>query len=313
MRQNRSGGIDRAKKEKTVKKKSLPAKLWGIIYPPLWYMAAQVVVSFVFSVAAMIIAYTIIASGRVSISSGTIYEAASEALTDFSMWIVSISAAITAPWMICAFSNDKKNRELSGEKIRYEKVGVSKYLLIIPLAIVAMYAGSYLVSIMQEFLPDWFSAGYDAAESTLYSGSILSQVVAIVIAAPLVEEYIFRGLVYNRVTALSNKTAGMIISALLFGIFHMNFVQGTYGFLIGLLLVYVYDKYKTMAAPVIFHMSANGFSLLVSVLFSDSSSADSESPFFLISMIGLCVVLCIFTAGFLLLINQKVNPKLKEG
>jgi len=47
------------------------------------------------------------------------------------------------------------------------------------------------------------------------------------------------------------------ISALLFGVFHGNIVQGIYGTLMGLLIAYVYEKYDNFIAPVIIHVAAN--------------------------------------------------------
>ncbi len=38
--------------------------------------------------------------------------------------------------------------------------------------------------------------------------------------------------------------------------------QGIYAFLLSLLMVYVKEKYHTMTAPILFHMSANIYSVL---------------------------------------------------
>lgn len=60
-----------------------------------------------------------------------------------------------------------------------------------------------------------------------------------------------------------NVKAAVIVSALFFGAFHGNLVQFVYAFIIGLMLAYVYEKFKTIWAPVIFHIGANLISVLI--------------------------------------------------
>ena len=50
-----------------------------------------------------------------------------------------------------------------------------------------------------------------------------------------------------------------IIQAALFGIMHGNLVQGTYAFVLGVILGYVYYKYQSLVIPILFHMSFNIF------------------------------------------------------
>jgi len=52
----------------------------------------------------------------------------------------------------------------------------------------------------------------------------------------------------------------VIISALMFGLYHGNLVQGIYAFIMGCLLALVYEWTGSFAAPVLFHMIANHLS-----------------------------------------------------
>ena len=49
----------------------------------------------------------------------------------------------------------------------------------------------------------------------------------------------------------------MLISALIFGGLHGNWVQAVYGTLMGILWAWVYEKYAGFLAPVLVHMVAN--------------------------------------------------------
>lgn len=75
--------------------------------------------------------------------------------------------------------------------------------------------------------------------------------------SPLVEEIIYRGLLYNRLKRIFPLYLSMILSALLFGITHGNIVQGVYGFIMGLLIVWFYEHYESFAAPLLVHIVAN--------------------------------------------------------
>ena len=75
-----------------------------------------------------------------------------------------------------------------------------------------------------------------------------------------------RGVVYNRFKRICPPVLAAIISSIIFGIIHMNFVQGPYAFLVGLAAVYVYERYKSIIAPIILHVTANSVSTIVSIM-----------------------------------------------
>ena len=45
----------------------------------------------------------------------------------------------------------------------------------------------------------------------------------------------------------------MMLSALMFGLYHGNLVQAIYGFVLGYLAVYIYEKYGSLKASILFH------------------------------------------------------------
>ncbi len=78
------------------------------------------------------------------------------------------------------------------------------------------------------------------------------------IVSPLAEEVVFRGLVYNRMRRNGMYVIpAMLISSMLFGAYHFNIVQAVYGTLMGLLIVWVYERYGGFLYPVVFHAAAN--------------------------------------------------------
>ncbi len=98
--------------------------------------------------------------------------------------------------------------------------------------------------------------------------------VATVFLAPIGEELVFRG-----VTVRLGKWAGLpfcainIIQAVLFGVFHLNLVQGVYAFFIGLVLGYLGHRYKTLWVPILMHFFCNLYATLMGyVEFPDALS-----------------------------------------
>lgn len=56
------------------------------------------------------------------------------------------------------------------------------------------------------------------------------------------------------------------LTSLLFGIYHMNLVQGLYAFLMGLIITYSYAVYRKFSIPVVAHICANATALVITYL-----------------------------------------------
>lgn len=77
------------------------------------------------------------------------------------------------------------------------------------------------------------------------------------IVSPIAEEIVFRGILYNRMKKALPVTGALMLSALLFGLYHGNVVQALYGFLMGMLIAYVYEKCGSFGYAFLFHAIAN--------------------------------------------------------
>ena len=98
---------------------------------------------------------------------------------------------------------------------------------------------------------------YQNVASGQYSCMFGVGLVGYGIIAPLVEELIYRGLVYGVFRRYLPLPWAMVISALIFGIIHGNLVQGIYAFVFGCLMVMMYEYYGTFWAAVAMHILAN--------------------------------------------------------
>ena len=87
-------------------------------------------------------------------------------------------------------------------------------------------------------------------------------VIYAALVGPFVEELLVRGGVVYRLKNYG-KIFSILLSAVIFGLFHMNLIQGFFAFFVGLLFAYIALEYSFLWA-VFFHILNNfGFSFLV--------------------------------------------------
>lgn len=101
------------------------------------------------------------------------------------------------------------------------------------------------------------SQSFTSTAKAQFGVDFLTGIILYGILTPFAEEAVFRGLIYNRMKRCFNYPIALAASALLFGCYHGNIVQAVYGTLLGLLIAYIYEKYDSFAAPVLFHSVAN--------------------------------------------------------
>lgn len=85
---------------------------------------------------------------------------------------------------------------------------------------------------------------------------------AIVIAAPLAEELMFRGVIYKTLAKNFNTGTSFILSGLIFSLLHLDLYYIPQIWIMGILLAYCYNNTKTLITPIIAHMVVNGMFFL---------------------------------------------------
>jgi len=124
------------------------------------------------------------------------------------------------------------------------------------------------------------------------------------IAAPLGEEFVCRGVMLNSLKKYGNWWA-IAITAGLFGLMHMNFYQGPYAFLMGLVLGYVTVKTGSIWCAVLIHMINNSWSCLGEVVAEYLPAASG-----VMDIISTVVMLALMPAAIILLIVFAAKGKI---
>lgn len=138
-------------------------------------------------------------------------------------------------------------------------------------------------------LARWFPGVLEVKE-TLYAPSLPMQLLSVGVVIPVAEELVFRGMGYRRLRESCGIWESMVISALLFAVFHGNVVQGIYAGLLGLMMAWAYERCGTLWASILFHMAANIGSVLLTMFFSRFEVMGTDILFIMITMISAVLV-----------------------
>ena len=86
-------------------------------------------------------------------------------------------------------------------------------------------------------------------------------VLVVALVPCLLEEIIYRGVFYNEYSRI-NPTKAMLLSALLFGLLHMNFNQFMYAAVGGVVFALVVEATGSISASMMMHFMINGSSVI---------------------------------------------------
>ena len=134
------------------------------------------------------------------------------------------------------------------------------------------FATSILMIFIYIALPGLMSQYSELMEDAGLSDSVSApMMVYAVILAPICEELIFRGVTLRCFRKAVPFWVANLLQALLFGIYHMNWVQGIYTFCFGLVLGYVCERGGHIYYSMLLHFVFNFFGTIVSELIGDST------------------------------------------
>lgn len=133
------------------------------------------------------------------------------------------------------------------------------------------FATSYLITILSMFFPSWLEQ-YEQIIDTAGLSQQLTPFLLLyaVFIGPIAEELIFRGLTLRSVRRVFPFWLANLFQATLFGIYHLNWLQGCYAAVLGLVLGYVCEKGGSIYLSMFFHILYNFWGTVVSNLINES-------------------------------------------
>lgn len=150
----------------------------------------------------------------------------------------------------------KKKREARTDQ-RPSGFSFHNVLALIFLAVSLQYVTTFVVDIASGLHPAWLESYTGMMETVGYSNASVILIIYSVILAPILEETIFRGLIFRYARIALPFWAANIWQALLFGILHMNVLQGIYAFTVGLVLGFICHRGRGIKYSILLHMLFN--------------------------------------------------------
>lgn len=97
------------------------------------------------------------------------------------------------------------------------------------------------------------SAGFERASKTLTDGTLLLKILCNVIAVPILEELLVRGIVAGQLCLWYGPVISVALSSICFGILHNNIVQFIYALIVGIALGVMYVRTKRLSLCMLAH------------------------------------------------------------
>ena len=101
------------------------------------------------------------------------------------------------------------------------------------------------------------SMGYQQANTDFYGSTIGMEILCLAVFTPILEELVFRGILFGRLKDMLSKPFAVGISALIFAAVHVNIVQFIYALILGVVLALLMDRAGNVYASMIGHMTSN--------------------------------------------------------
>lgn len=86
--------------------------------------------------------------------------------------------------------------------------------------------------------------------------------INVTLTIPFLEEVYYRKIILNQIETRYNSFWAILISSIMFSLFHMNYAQFQISFVFGLLAGYLYVKTRRIEIPVLLHSTVNFFVII---------------------------------------------------
>ena len=137
--------------------------------------------------------------------------------------------------------------------------GLSMALIVSVMAL----AAAFVIEPVSMLLPEMSEATKLAMEQML-KGPVWIVLLSVSVFAPFFEEWLCRGIILRGLLKKMKPGWAIVISALVFGLIHMNLWQAIPAFIIGTILGYVYYKTGSLKLTMLMHCVNNTLSVIIS-------------------------------------------------
>jgi len=145
------------------------------------------------------------------------------------------------------------------------KTGIKHYLIVLPVIILAGFVVDFILRIFGIVPEQQDILNKILNEDSL--GVLTFMFFFGMLAAPVVEEILFRGFLQSAVRTAFGRLKAILISGFLFALVHLNAHVFLQIFILGLLLAYLFEKTESLVAPITVHICHNTATLAFLISF----------------------------------------------
>lgn len=202
------------------------------------------------------------------------------------MWIdLAVRAIFTLVFLIAFFAIRRKN---IAKELDLKKIPAAKSLAA---ALGALFV-IFTVNMSMGFLPSESVEEFTEASQNLYAYSLWQAFLTNAFLVPVLEEVIFRGVLFSRLQKVMPNVVVALITSVLFGLMHGQIIWILFAFTVGLLLSYVRIKTGSIQPTIMMHVLINSYAVIVNYkLFTIESNAVAIT-LMIVGVLGLAC--CIF-------------------
>lgn len=243
------------------------------------------------------------------------------------MALQTASIAVTIPFIAHYYQKDKNEPTVFWEHmdLEIEKKSMAKRILNgILMFLAGAAAGATLNNLLILSGLEEVSESFQQVNQYFFAGGILFELLGACLLTPFLEELLYRGVVYGRLCDMMildneektdrgkkrervSRILAIVISALLFGVIHMNLVQFIYAGILGILLAWFMEKTGHFYGAFLAHMGANLMAVLRVEVPAFSWMKPGNSSFYMVSAILAIVSILLIVVIQLLSVDRRAK------
>ncbi|MCD7899721.1 MAG: CPBP family intramembrane metalloprotease [Bacteroides sp.] len=176
---------------------------------------------------------------------------------------------------------------ISKEKVTWSPISASYLMFSVVFYAAFLFLIEFILSLMP-WLPDLMEQSFADLQSNWLG------IACITLLGPILEELLFRGAITKALLQTYNPGKAIILSALIFGIFHINPAQVVSAGLIGVVLAWIYYKTASLIPCILLHVLNNSLSVFLSTKYPEmeyfsESLGSVQYAIVLAVALGICI------------------------